>query len=201
MESEIETKGDKQFRKEKTLESKLYRSRKEVKRLRQELAVAKRRKDSEVVAATNDNNDHQPGVVAIDEEDDDIFADKETPKILEQEVMGKRHMVFKHPFTCLITGLTSSGKTVFTTWLIENREEMITPTINEAISCYSIDSLQLKDLKDKFQGLIKLHKGLPKTKKPKKLKESKPDKNILIVIINLMSETKGNTSSLRGCTI
>ena len=45
----------------------------------------------------------------------------------------------------------------------------------------------------KVPGLIKLNKGLPQTEKLKKLKESNLDKNVLVIINNLMSETKGNT--------
>lgn len=185
-----ETKGDEHYRTEKALQSKLYRSRKEVKKLRQELKVAKNGSGDAVAIDQPD----QPRVMDVDlEDDDDIFADKETFNISEQEVMGKTHLVFKNPFTCLIAGPTSSGKTVFTTRLIENRDEMIAPTIDEVIWCYGIDSPQIKVLKDKFPGLIKFNKGLPEMEKLKKRKEGNPDKNVLIVIDDLMSETKGGT--------
>ena len=49
-----------------------------------------------------------------------MISDKETLMISEQEVIGKMNLVFKHPFTRIIASPTSSGKTVFTNWLIKN---------------------------------------------------------------------------------
>ncbi len=39
--------------------------------------------------------------------------------------------VFKHPFTCMISGPTSSGKTYFVTQLLERAKENISPTPTE----------------------------------------------------------------------
>jgi hypothetical protein len=59
-----------------------------------------------------------------------VFLDKTKNKIME----------FKHPFTCIVAGPTSSGKTVFVNKLLEARdegEELFDTTFTEIIWCYS----------------------------------------------------------------
>lgn len=56
-------------------------------------------------------------------------------------------MRFKHPFTCLISGPTQSGKTYFTIKLLKNIKQMITPIPARIIWCHgqSQQGLQLPD--------------------------------------------------------
>lgn len=120
---------------------------------------------------------------------DDIYTGKDGAVFKEGDI-SQRHLVFKHPFTCLIAGPTSSGKTVFTTRLIDSRQEMIEPDVDEIIWCYGIESPQLAKLKERFPGVLKLHKGLPDIDK---LGAMDSKVNRLLVLDDLMNEIKGNT--------
>jgi len=122
--------------------------------------------------------------------EDDIYISTGRQVHFKEAGVTQRHLVFKHPFTCMIAGPTSSGKTVFTTRLIEHRDEMIEPKIEEIIWCYGIQSPQLAKLKEMFPGILKLHKGLPDLVK---LETLSSDTNRLLVLDDLMNETKGNT--------
>jgi len=46
-------------------------------------------------------------------------------------------MRFKHPFTCIVSGPTQSGKTVFTKKLVQNSSLMVTPEPKQVFWCYS----------------------------------------------------------------
>ena len=54
---------------------------------------------------------------------------------LENENCDSFKMV--HPFTAIIAGMTSSGKTVWVQKLLENASELIKPTPRRIIWCYS----------------------------------------------------------------
>ena len=55
-------------------------------------------------------------------------------------------LMFKHPFTALISGPTGSGKTVFFTKLLENVKQMISPTPTRIVYCYSLWQQQFNDM-------------------------------------------------------
>ena len=42
-----------------------------------------------------------------------------------QSFVERRHLCFKHPFTCMLAGPTSSGKTVLIRKILENYEKTI----------------------------------------------------------------------------
>jgi hypothetical protein len=57
------------------------------------------------------------------------------------EIDVKRNLLFQHPFTMMIAGATSSGKTFFTRSLIENLPELMTGTYHlplRVLWCYGI---------------------------------------------------------------
>lgn len=53
-------------------------------------------------------------------------------------------MMFKHPFTCLVSGPTQSGKTYFTVQLLNNLCEMVRPTPTRVIWCHGQSQTGLK---------------------------------------------------------
>jgi hypothetical protein len=62
--------------------------------------------------------------------------------------------IFKHPFTCLVTGPTQCGKTHFTTRIVENIEKMVTPIPKRIIWCKGEDQvLQLPETVEVRDGL------------------------------------------------
>jgi len=46
------------------------------------------------------------------------------------------HMIFNHPFTCIISGPSRCGKTEWTLKLLKHRNEMIKPNVEQIIWCY-----------------------------------------------------------------
>lgn len=64
-------------------------------------------------------------------------------------------MKFKHPFTCLVTGPTQSGKTYFTVRLLKHLSDMISPVPTRVIWCHgqSHDGLQLPDFVEVEEGM------------------------------------------------
>ena len=99
---------------------------------------------------------------------------------------------FKHPFTCLIAGPTSSGKTVFTTKCIKYIDELVTPKILDIVYCYSIWQPEYEKMKTNSR--INFLKGLPEF-------ESLPlGLNRLVIIDDMISELNSDieTMFIRG---
>jgi len=46
------------------------------------------------------------------------------------------HMIFNHPFTCILSGPSRCGKTEWTLKLLKHRKEMIKPNVEQIIWCY-----------------------------------------------------------------
>lgn len=94
--------------------------------------------------------------------------------------------ILQHPFTCVISGPTSCGKTQLTIKLVENAHVMIHPSPRNVVWCYGI-----------YQ---KIFDNLPKVR----FQEGLPDVNdfqasdgpTLLIIDDLMAETNGNTTSI-----
>lgn len=103
----------------------------------------------------------------------------------------ENYHVFRHPATVLVAGPTFSGKSHLMRQILENKDQMLRPPVEEVIWCYGIESPQLVSLKEKFPD-IKLHRGLPDLDRlaslPKGVKRA-------LVIDDLMNETKGNVVS------
>jgi hypothetical protein len=89
---------------------------------------------------------------------------------------------FKHPFTCLISGPTQSGKTHFSFELLKNIHKMIDPVPTRVIWCYGEEQEKLKELPD-YVTLVEGLEGIQEI-----------DKNAqnLLILDDLMHEAGEN---------
>jgi hypothetical protein len=92
---------------------------------------------------------------------------------------------FKHPFTCLISGPTQSGKTYFVENILKNITETIEPTPTKIIWCYG----EYQDRYDSFPNNIILREGL------EGLDEIDKNERNLVIIDDLMQEI-GNSNEV-----
>ena len=83
-----------------------------------------------------------------------------------------------HPFTCIVSGPTGSGKSVFTLKLIEHAQEIISSPPERILFCYG----KYQTIFDNYPG-VEFHDGLPE--------ESSFDgkKRTLLVMDDLMTST------------
>jgi hypothetical protein len=95
--------------------------------------------------------------------------------------------VFKAPFTCIVSGSTSSGKTHWVHRLIEHRRTMIEPPPERVLYCYGELTEHVLDLRK--EGIL-IHPGFPDEETMKELK------NTLLVLDDLMSEMEKNLNFL-----
>ena len=61
-----------------------------------------------------------------------------------------------YPFTCIVSGSTGSGKSVFTLKLIEHAREIISPPSERILYCYG----EYQQIFDNYPG-VEFHDGLP----------------------------------------
>jgi len=94
------------------------------------------------------------------------------------------HMVFKHPFTCIISGPSKSGKTYLTKRIIQHKDVMIEPRIEKIIWCYGTPG-SIHGLKNEFPDIV-LHRGLPNDNWLSSQDSSVPK---LLIVDDLMHET------------
>jgi hypothetical protein len=90
---------------------------------------------------------------------------------------------FKHPFTCLVSGPTQSGKTYFVEKIIKNIDKIIEPVPTKIIWCYG----EYQDRYDSFPDNIILCEGLSG------LEEIDRDERNLLIIDDLMQEVGGSS--------
>ena len=62
----------------------------------------------------------------------------------------------QHPFTCIVSGPTGSGKSVFTLKLIEHAQQVITPPPERIMYCYG----EYQKVFDNYSN-VEFHDGLP----------------------------------------
>lgn len=93
---------------------------------------------------------------------------------------------FIHPFTCLIAGPTSSGKSTFVKNLIEAREEDIFPQPNRIFWFYS----QWQPLYEHVHG-VNFQQGIPES-----VDSFDPEDKTLIIIDDLMSQVNSEVVEL-----
>jgi len=94
---------------------------------------------------------------------------------------------WRHPFTCLISGPTGSGKTVWVTQFLSNLPLLMNPVPEEVIWCYGEWQLGYNQLKR--EGVI-FTEGLPK------VEEWSTNKRRLVILDDLMSETDDRVTKL-----
>lgn len=81
-----------------------------------------------------------------------------------QQIVESKHVVFRHPFTCICVGPTMSGKTSYITNLIKNKNKVIKPNVKRVIYSYKkyqpiFDSMPGVEF---IQGMhFKLDKSVP----------------------------------------
>ena len=92
---------------------------------------------------------------------------------------------FIHPFTCLVAGPTSSGKSTFVKQLIEEKEDRIHLPPEKVLWCYS----QWQPLYNHIHG-VEFQQGLPD------IDSFNPELRNLVVIDDLMNDVNQSISEL-----
>ena len=90
-----------------------------------------------------------------------------------------------HEFTCMISGPTGCGKTVWVKKFIDNLTEMMAPTPEEIIWCYGEYQPIFNDIKG-----VEFVEGIPK------IENWEVGKRRLVIIDDLMNETDENVSKI-----
>ena len=95
------------------------------------------------------------------------------------------HHTWLAPFTCVISGPTGSGKSVFVRQLLAQSKTVISPPPDRILYCYGV----YQEAFDKMEG-IEFNEGLPS------LDEFNGGKHSLVVIDDLMHETNDIVTKL-----
>lgn len=98
--------------------------------------------------------------------------------------------VFVHPFTCMIAGPTSSGKTVCTIKILKNNLQMINPPPQRIIYCYSETQPAFEALSDVYP-IVEFNQGLPNTD------DIDPSVNNLVILDDLMQQCESDQDILK----
>ena len=94
-------------------------------------------------------------------------------------------LIFAHPFTCLVSGSTGSGKTEFIYRILKHVDTIIDPAPQRILWCYGA-------YQEKFASMsgIDFHEGLPD------LSEFDGSRRTLLIIDDLMTETDQRVSKI-----
>jgi len=92
---------------------------------------------------------------------------------------------FKHPFTCIVAGPTSCGKTNFVLRLIDNMNIMIEPTPDKTIYYFN----EYQSIFDDYVQ-VDFRQGIPKADEIEKLN------NALVVLDDMMTEVDQKVSNM-----
>jgi len=101
----------------------------------------------------------------------------------------------QHPFTCILSGPTQSGKTEWVLKLLENRKIMIEPPVEKILYCYGEQQEKLERLSEKMNkgsnsNIFSLHEGLPTREMLDRL--SADDAGKLLILDDLMEDVQQN---------
>jgi len=91
---------------------------------------------------------------------------------------------WKHPFTCIVSGPTGCGKSVFVFKMLDNLKEMVVPLPQKVIYCYG----EYQSGFAKYPW-VEFHEGLPKSE----MFDGTPT---MVVIDDLMNETNDMVANL-----
>jgi len=94
-------------------------------------------------------------------------------------------LAFKHPFTAIVAGPTSCGKTRFVFRLIEHASRMIDPPPSKIVYCYG----EYQELFSKYTH-VEFNRGLPS------LDDFDGKQTVLLVLDDLMNETDQTVANL-----
>lgn len=97
-------------------------------------------------------------------------------------------LTWRHPFTCLVTGPTSCGKTRFTLRLLKHAKTVVLPPPQKIIWCYGVYQTAFDALR--ADGVIEFHEGLPNPE------SFDGRQRTLLVIDDLMSETDDRVTKI-----
>jgi hypothetical protein len=102
-------------------------------------------------------------------------------------------MKWQHPFTCIIAGPTSCGKSVFVSKFLRNLEVMVDVKITEIIWCFGESQPLHESLRGSLNIPIKFEEGLPNINEvaPESLAPPR-----LLIIDDLMSESNKSVVDL-----
>ncbi|GFO22472.1 AAA ATPase domain [Plakobranchus ocellatus] len=92
---------------------------------------------------------------------------------------------WKHPFTCMVSGATGSGKTYFVKTLLQYLSSMVTPVPEEVIWCYGVWQTSYRDVSHK----VTFREGLPDIL-------STDNKPRLAIVDDLMNEADKSLTDL-----
>lgn len=93
--------------------------------------------------------------------------------------------IWQAPFTCVISGPTSSGKSVFVQRLLKHAKVVISPPPERILYCYGV----YQEMFSQTEG-VEFKEGLPS------LDEFDGEKHTLVIIDDLMHETNAVVSKL-----
>jgi hypothetical protein len=93
--------------------------------------------------------------------------------------------VWVAPFTCVISGPTGSGKSVFVQRLLKHAKTVISPPPQRILYCYGVYQKIFSEFKD-----VEFNEGLPSRN------EFDDDKHTLLIIDDLMHETNDVVTKL-----
>jgi len=94
-------------------------------------------------------------------------------------------LTWKHPFTCLVSGPTSCGKTEFTLRLLKHAKEIIEQSPERVLWCYGVYQEKFSIIRD-----VEFHEGLPD------LSQFDGKKRTLLILDDLMQETDDRVTKI-----
>lgn len=109
--------------------------------------------------------------------------------------MSTFDVTLRHPFSCVISGGSGSGKTVWVNKLLLNRQQIFTPRVNIVYYYYTEYQNDLFENMLKSNCVQKFIQGMPTTDDIKLLTEDK-DHNVLIVIDDNMKNINQDLSEI-----